>query len=229
MPSVMLLAAGRGERLRPLTDRLPKALAEVAGEPLIVRHLRALAEAGICEVVVNLSHLGDQIRERLGDGGAFGLRIQYSPEPEPPLETGGGLLQALPMLGPDPFWAVNADICTDYAFAAPPLETGDLAHLVLADNPPHHPDGDFGLERGRVRDAQAARLTFAGIGLYRPELFAGCAPGRFSVVPLLRAAMARGQVRGEHFRGRWTDAGTPERLDAAQSLFRSRPRQTAPL
>ncbi len=220
MPAAMILAAGRGERLRPLTDRLPKALAEVAGEPLIARHLRALADAGIYDVVINLSHLGGQIRERLGDGAAFGLRIRYSPEPEPPLDTGGGLLQVLPMLGPGPFWAVNADVCTDYAFATPPLADRDMAHLVLANNPAHHPDGDFGLAGDRVRATAAARLTFAGIGFYRPELFAGCTPGRFSVVPLLRTAMADGQVRGEHFRGRWMDVGTLERLDAAQTLFR---------
>ena len=219
MPAAMLLAAGRGERLRPLTDRIPKALAEVAGTPLIVRHLQALRAAEVRDVVVNLSHLVRQLRERLDDGRTFGLRIQYSPEPEPPLDTGGGILQALPLLGAEPFWVVNADICTDYAFAAPPLADDDLAHLVLADNPAHHPDGDFALAGGRVRDAAAARLTFAGIGFYRPELFADCAPGRFSVVPLLRTAMADGRIRGEHYRGRWMDVGTPERLDMAQSLY----------
>ena len=222
MPSAMILSAGRGERLRPLTDTTPKALLEVAGEPLIVRHLRALREAGIENVVVNLSYLGEQIRDALGDGEEFGVRILYSPEPIPPLETGGGIHQALPLLGPDPFWVVNADVCTDYRFAAPSLADGDDAHLVLVDNPAHHPEGDFHLEGDRVREQSGEHLTFAGIGFYRPRLFRECAPGRFPLAPLLQAAILDNRASGEHYRGPWMDIGTAERLAEAQTRFDSR-------
>ncbi len=217
MPAAMILSAGRGERLRPLTDTTPKALLEVAGGPLIVRHLRALREAGIVDVVINLSHLGEQIQDALGDGREFGVSLRYSPEPSPPLETGGGICQALPLLGPDPFWVVNADVCTDYPFAAPALADGDDAHLVLIDNPAHHPEGDFCLEGGRVREQSGERLTFAGVGFYRPRLFDACEPGRFPLAPLLRAAIRGGRARGEHYRGTWVDVGTPERLAAARA------------
>lgn len=217
MPSAMILSAGRGERMRPLTDTTPKALLEVGGEPLIARHLRALREAGIEDMVVNLSHLGEQIRGALGDGGEFGVRILYSPEPTPPLETGGGIHQALPLLGPDPFWVVNADVCTDYRFATSPLADGDDAHLVLVDNPAHHPEGDFHLEGDRVRERSGKRLTFSGIGFYRPRLFKACTPGRFPLAPLLRAAVRNGRASGEHHRGRWADVGTAERLAEARA------------
>ncbi len=219
MPAAMILSAGRGERLRPLTDTTPKALLEVAGEPLIVRHLRALREVGIEDVVINLSHLGEQIRDALGDGEEFGVRILYSPEPSPPLETGGGIHQALPLLGPNPFWVVNADVCTNYRFSAPPLANGDDVHLVMVDNPAHHPEGDFHYEDGRVREQPGTRLTFAGIGFYRPRLFDACESGRFPLAPLLQAAIRGGQVSGEHFRGRWVDVGTVERLTDAQARF----------
>lgn len=219
MPSAMILSAGRGERMQPLTDTTPKALLEVAGEPLIVRHLRALREAEIKDVVINLSHLGGQIRDALGDGEEFGVHILYSSEPSPPLETGGGICQALPLLGPDPFWVVNADVCTDYRFATPPLADSDDAHLVLVDNPAHHPEGDFHYEDGRVREQSGSRLTFAGIGFYRPRLFEACEPGRFPLAPLLQAAIRGGQASGEHYRGRWVDVGTAERLAEAQTRF----------
>lgn len=219
MPSAMILSAGRGERMQPLTDTTPKALLEVAGEPLIVRHLRALREAGIKDVVINLSHLGEQIRDALGDGEEFGVHILYSPEPIPPLETGGGIHQALPLLGPDPFWVVNADVCTDYRFSTPPLANGDDVHLVMVDNPAHHPEGDFHYKDGRVREQPGTRLTFAGIGFYRPRLFEACEPGRFPLASLLRAASRDDRASGEHYRGLWADIGTAERLAEARTRF----------
>lgn len=222
MPAAMILAAGRGERLRPLTDDTPKALLEVAGESLITRHLRALRQAGTTDVIVNLSHLGEQIRDALGDGEEFGVRIHYSPEPSPPLETGGGIRQALPLLGPDPFWVVNADVCTDYRFAIPPLADDDDAHLVLVDNPAHHPKGDFYYERGRVHEPSGERLTFAGIGFYHPRLFGECTPGRFPLAPILRDTIHSGRASGEHHRGLWLDVGTAERLAEARTRFDSR-------
>ena len=223
MPSAMILSAGRGERMRPLSDATPKALLEVAGEPLIVRHLRTLREVGIKDIVINLSHLGEQIRDALGDGEEFGVRIRYSPEPSPPLETGGGIRQALPLLGPDPFWVINADVCTDYRFATPPLADSDDAHLVLVDNPAHHPEGDFYYEDGRLQERSGVRLTFAGIGFYRPRLFEACAPGRFPLAPLLQAAIRDGRAGGEHYPGLWSDIGTAERLAETQATLRETP------
>ncbi len=219
MTSAIILAAGRGERLRPLTDHTPKALIEVAGEPIIVRHLHALSRAGIRDIVINLSHLGNQIQEALGDGSQFDVRIQYSQEPDPPLETGGGIVQALPLLGPEPFWVVNADICTDYVFAPPALGVEDLGHLVLVDNPDHNPDGDFCLQHGRICTQSDLRLTFSGIGFYRPQFFADCQPGRFSLTPLLREAIAQKKMSGQHYEGLWLDIGTAKRYAYAQSLF----------
>ena len=216
MGAAMILAAGRGERLRPLTDTTPKALIKVAGKTLIERHLRTIKEAGIEDVVINVSHLGERIRAALGDGRDWGVRIQYSQESEPALETAGGICQALPLLGPEPFWAINTDVCTDYQLVAPPLTDNDDAHLVLVDNPPHHPDGDFHLKDGRILETPGERLTFAGIGLYHPRLFEGCTPGHFPLAPLLRAAAKNGRVRGEHHRGQWLDIGTPERLEQAR-------------
>ncbi len=208
----MILAAGRGERMRPLTDRTPKPLLPVAGKPLIAYHLEALARAGFREVVINHAHLGAMIEEALGDGGHWGLRIRYSPEPPGALETGGGIRQALPLLGTGPFLVVNGDVWCDYDFSRPALAAGDLAHLLLVDNPPHHPEGDFLLDGGRVREGAGERLTFAGIGVYRPELFDGTGPGAFPLAPLLRRAMAAGRVSGERLTGRWVDVGTPQRL-----------------
>ena len=208
----MILAAGRGERMRPLTDATPKPLLSVGGRPLIGHHLVALAEAGIREVVVNHAHLGERIEQALGDGAAYGVRIRYSPEPVGALETGGGIFQALPLLGDAPFLVVNGDVWTDYPYDRLPASPDGLAHLVLVDNPPHHPLGDFALVDGRVRERDHAGWTYSGIGVYRPELFAGQTPGRFPLAPLLRRAIARDAVAGEHWLGAWADVGTPERL-----------------
>ena len=213
----MILAAGRGKRLRPLTDSIPKALIEVGGKPLAVHAIERLHAAGIDELVINLGWLGASIRERLGDGRAFGVRIVYSDEGEHTLETAGGIVRALPLLGSKPFWVVNADVLCDYAF--PPVSLGrtDLAHLVLVNNPEHKRDGDFALSAGRVRDDGKTRLTYAGIGLYRPECFVGERADRRPLLPLLQRWMAAERVRGEHYRGRWFDVGTPERLVAARN------------
>lgn len=208
----MILAAGRGERMRPLTDHTPKPLLRVGGRTLIEYHILSLAQAGICDLIINHAHLGDQIEQALGDGSRYGVHIRYSSEGEA-LETGGGIFRALPLLGQEPFVVVNGDVWSDFPFASLPAAPVGLAHLVLVDNPPQHPAGDFVLGAdGLVRDVDGARLTFSGIGVYRPELFADCQAGKFPLAPLLRAAMARGQVSGEYYRGSWTDVGTPERL-----------------
>ena len=210
----MILAAGRGERMRPLTDHTPKPLLKIAGKPLIHHHIEALRAAGIRELVINLAHLDEQIRTHLGDGTDLEVRIEYSQEPEGALETGGGIHQALPLLGSAPFIVVNGDVLTDYPFARMcEQELGpDLAHLVVVPNPDHHPAGDFALQDDRLREQGQPRFTFSGIGLYRAELFAGCTPGRFPLAPLLRAAMGRGMIGGELYEGVWSDVGTPERL-----------------
>jgi N-acetyl-alpha-D-muramate 1-phosphate uridylyltransferase len=208
----MLLAAGRGERLRPITDSVPKPLVRVGGRPLIAWHLAALARAGIREVVINLSWLADQLRAALGDGRAYGVSITWSDEGPVPLETGGGIFRAVPLLGPGPFLVVNADIWTDIDFAALALETTSLAHLVLVPNPPHNARGDFGLDGDRVVSRDTERATYSGVGLYRPEFFAGCTAERFPLLPLLNRAIAAGRVTGELHRGAWSDVGTAERL-----------------
>jgi len=210
----MILAAGRGERMRPLTDHTPKPLLQVGGKALIEHLIESLADAGFRELVINHAHLGERMEAALGDGVRYGVRIVWSREPEGALETGGGIHQALPLLGDAPFLAVNSDIWTDYPFARLRQEPHGLAHLVLVDNPPHHPQGDFALQNGLVRPEGVQRLTFSGIGLYRPELFQGCPPGKFPLAPLLRAAMLREAVSGEHYDGAWVDVGTPERLAA---------------
>jgi MurNAc alpha-1-phosphate uridylyltransferase len=210
----MILAAGRGERMRPLTDHTPKPLLPVGGRSLIEHLIAALADAGFRNIVINHAHLGQQIVAALGDGRRLGVRIAYSAEPEGALETGGGIFQALPLLGDGPFLVVNGDIWTDYPFARVPRRPRGLAHLVLVDNPAHHPHGDFGLSGTIVVADSTRKLTFSGIGVYSPELFAGCKPGRFPLAPLLRDAMARGAVGGEHYAGIWSDVGTPERLQA---------------
>ncbi len=209
----MLLAAGRGERLRPITDTLPKPLVEVARKPLIVYHLEALARAEVRDVVINLSWLGEKIRATLGDGNRYGVRITYSDEGPVPLETGGGIHRALPLLGPHPFLVVNSDVWTDLDFSRVlTLEEGADARLLLAPNPPHHPRGDFGLDGDLVVEREAGRFTYTGIGVYRPGLFAGCAPGKFPLLPLLQHAIAARRLRGEVYRGEWLDIGSPERL-----------------
>ena len=210
----MLLAAGRGERLRPLTDTLPKPLMEVGGRALIVWHLAALARAGIREVVINLSWLGERVRAALGDGRNFGVSISWSEEGAIPLETGGGIFHALPLLGPEPFLVVNADIWTDIDFGRLRLPRETYAHLVLITNPAHHPRGDFGLEGQRVVNRESERFTYSGVGVYSPEFFAGCTAGRFPLLPLLNRAIAASRVHGEVHRGQWCDVGSAERLAA---------------
>ncbi len=207
----MILAAGRGERLRPLTDTTPKPLLQVAGKPLIAYHLEALARANFKEVVINLSWLGEQIRTQLGDGAGYGLAIEYSDEPTA-LETAGGIVQALPLLG-ECFVVVNADIFTDYDFSRLRATDGP-AHLVLVDNPDHNTAGDFCLQGTRVGNDESGRHTFSGIARYHRDFFAELSPGKQALAPLLRAAAARGQVSGELFRGNWVDIGTTERLQA---------------
>lgn len=218
----MILAAGKGERLRPLTLHTPKPLVPVGGVPLIEYHIRALAAAGFRELVINHAWLGAQIEAYLGDGARFGVSIAYSAEGEP-LETGGGIHRALPLLGDAPFLLVNGDIWTDYDFAGLRRVSQGLAHLVLVDNPAHHPEGDFRLQDGRAapRGAQDG-LTYSGIAVLDPGLFAGCRPGAFKLAPLLLEAMGRGQVSGEHFRGRWVDVGTHERLAEVERLLAER-------
>lgn len=223
----LVFAAGKGERMRPLTDTTPKPLLPVRGKPLIEWHLEKLAAMGVQDVVINTSWLAHAFEPALGQGERWGLRLHYSHEGPEPLETGGGMLHALPRLGNEPFLAVNADIWCDYDFARLPREPAGLAHLVLVDNPAHNPEGDFALlDDGSMQPAGEQRLTFSGIGVYRPVLFnnwrsvigaaagAELEPPRFRLAPLLRAAMRAGQVSGEHHRGTWTDVGTPERLAA---------------
>ncbi|HET6631159.1 MAG TPA: nucleotidyltransferase family protein [Rhodanobacteraceae bacterium] len=241
----LIFAAGRGERMRPLTEATPKPLLTVRGKPLLAWHLERLAAAGIDEVVINVSHLADQFPRILGDGERFGVRIHWSHEGDEPLETGGGMLQALPLLGEAPFLAVNGDIFTDFDFATLPATPAGLAHLVLVDNPPQHPRGDFVLHsdarvsgeaaggRPAAQDsaapAAARSLTYAGIGLFRPEILRdwrtviGCAAGaaadvpRFKLAPLLYAAAAQGELTGQHHSGCWIDVGTPKRLAQLQA------------
>jgi MurNAc alpha-1-phosphate uridylyltransferase len=209
----MILAAGRGERMRPLTDACPKPLLEVGGQPLIGWHIARLAAAGYTRIVVNHAHLGAMLEAALGDGARWGVSLRYSREASA-LETAGGIATALDLLDAEVFPVVNGDVYADYDFSRlrDALAPADLAHLVLVDNPEHHPDGDFALAGGRVADP-GPRFTFSGIGVYRRALFAGIPPGtRAPLAPLLRAAIAENRVSGEHFAGRWVDVGTPERL-----------------
>ena len=217
----LIFSAGLGERMRPLTDTTPKPLLDVRGKPLIVWHLEKLARAGVREVVINTSHLAAQFPAKLGDGAAWNLRIRYSFEGPEPLDSGGGMFRALPFLGHDPFLAVNGDIFTDFDFSTLPQNPLGLAHLVMVDNPPHHPAGDFVLRDERLFDESSPRLTFAGIGVYRPSLLDGQTDGKFSVVPILRAAMHRNEIAGEHYRGIWNDVGTPQRLAELNSGLRA--------
>ena len=228
----LLFAAGRGERMRPLTDALPKPLLEVRGRPLIAWHLEKLAATGVREVVINTSWLHRCFEAVLGDGERFGLRIHYLHEGDVPLETGGGMLNALPLLGDDPFLVVNGDVWSDFDFRRLPRRPEGLAHLVMVDNPPQHPHGDFVLDpEGLLHAGAGRRLTYAGIGLYHPRLLDGWRealggtpadpgpPPRFKLAPLLAAAMARGDVTGQHHPGAWTDVGTPERLQALREAL----------
>ena len=218
----MILAAGRGERMGALTDRVPKPLLEVGGRPLIEHQVLRLAAAGHRDIVVNLAWLGEQIAARLGDGSAYGVRIRYSREPEGALDTGGGIGRALPLLGEERFAVVNSDVWSDYPFERLPGAGAGDAHIVLVDNPPHHPGGDFALAPdGTVIEAERGRLTFSGIGCYHPRLFAERANARFPLVAVLRDAIAAGTLSGEHHRGEWIDVGTPGRLDALDRKLRA--------
>lgn len=208
----MILAAGRGKRMRPLTDHTPKPLLKVAGKPLIVWHLEKLANAGCKQVVINHAHLGAQIEDTLGNGSQWGLRIRYSDEGQgQALETGGGICKALPLLGDTPFVVINGDVFTDLDYAVLQRPIDSLAHLILVNNPQHHPQGDFVLKDGEVLTQGEPRLTFSGIGIYHPRLFAGCEAKPFPLAPLLRAHMSAGRISGEFFDGYWLDVGTPER------------------
>lgn len=214
----MILAAGRGERMRPLTDTTPKPLVTINDKPLIVYHIERLVAAGIVDIVINHAHLGEKIETALGDGSQWGANIIYSPEPEGGLETAGGILQALPLLGDDPFIVVNGDVWIDYDFSAlTDLVLGDqLAHLVLVDNPEHHPAGDFYLSSQAKVSEQGGgdALTFSGLSVLHPRLLSGLSAGRLKLAPILREAMQKSQVSGQYFAGSWQDIGTLKRLES---------------
>lgn len=217
----MILAAGRGERMRPLTDHTPKPLLKVGGKSLIAWHLERLAAAGFQDIVINHAHLGGQIESALGDGSQWGVRIQYSPE-KIALETAGGIANAMPLLGNAPFLVVNGDVYTDIDFGTLKLVPPNLAHLVMVNNPPQHAAGDFALSSGKLSADGSEKLTFSGIGIYQPSLFASIVRGDAAkLAPLLKAAMAQGLVSGSHHRGAWHDIGTPERLQALDSQLLS--------
>ncbi|MGF1547493.1 MAG: N-acetylmuramate alpha-1-phosphate uridylyltransferase MurU [Thiotrichales bacterium] len=215
----MILAAGRGERLRPLTDHTPKPLLRVGEQGLLEHHILRLHKAGYTELVINTHHLAALIHATIGNGARYGVTVHYSDEQPEALETGGGIRQALPWLGTEPFLVINGDIWSEHPLTPPALAPATLAHLVLVANPEHHPQGDFVLDHGRITATGEPRLTFSGIGWYRPELFTGCLPGRFPLAPLLRAAMANGQVTGAAHQGFWLDVGTPERLQALRDRW----------
>lgn len=218
MKTAMLLAAGRGERLKPLTDVCPKSLCLVGGEPLIVHHIRNLKQAGISHIVINHAWLGGKIRQYLGNGAGFSVTIEYSAEPPGGLETGGGLMQALPLLGNEPFISVNADIYSDFDFRKmPQLQENNLAHLVLVVNPANNPGGDFGLKQGLIENTPKTH-TFSGIAVYRPELLRDLGIGRFSITPVLRKIVALKQVQGSIYSGQWVDIGSYQRLQTADQM-----------
>lgn len=208
----MILAAGRGERMRPLTDTTPKPLLRAGERALIEYHIDALVAAGLTEIVINHAWLGAQIEAALGGGTRYGARIVYSPEGEQALETGGGIVNALPLLGSEPFVVINGDIYTEYPFAALKRQPTAQAHIVLIPNPPHHPKGDFALTGGRVLNGGEQMFTFSGISVYRPQFFAGCRNGIFPLAQLLRRAADAGELTGELYEGLWMDIGTPARL-----------------
>ncbi len=208
----MILAAGRGERLRPITDKLPKALVEVRGRSLLERHLDAIKAVGVNTVIINLGWLGEQIVDRIGSGSDCGLNVIYSPEGENLLETGGGIYRALPMLGSEPFLVVNADIISDMPMPEADFDGQTLGKLILVSTPPYKTHGDFDIVDDRVCNSESPQLTFSGVAIYRPEFVAGCSAGPFSLVPLLRAAADANQLAGELYAGPWHDVGTVERL-----------------
>ncbi len=215
----MILAAGQGERLRPLTDTVPKPLIKAGGKPLIEHHLEHLADAGFREVVINTGHLGDQLPAALGDGSRWGLGLHWSHERPEPLETGGGIFQALPLLGAGPFAVISGDIWCDYPLDRLRHVKCDRAHLVVVPNPPHHPEGDLALNGGRLRTGGEPRYTFSGIAVYHPRFFEGCSPGRWRITELLRRTADEHLVTGELHRGAWHDSGTPERLAALRTAL----------
>lgn len=218
----MILAAGRGERMRPLTDNTPKPLLKVGGKSLISWHIERLVKAGFKELIINHAYLGQQIEHELGDGARWGIQIKYSPE-QSALETAGGIANALPLLGNDPFLVVNADIFSEIDFGqlTQSLSASGMAHLVMVDNPPQHPQGDFSLEAGKLRSDGTSKLTFSGVGVYSPDLFKNLVRGEaVRLSPLLTSAMANGLVTGEYFQGIWHDIGTPERLDKIDDMLR---------
>ena len=215
------MAAGRGTRMRPLSDKRPKALMEAGGRPLIEHCIARLVEAGIRELVVNHAWLGEQLVHALGDGSRFGAALEYAPEPEGALDVGGGIINALPLLGESPFIVASADVWSDYPFRRLLAGPEGLAHLVLVDNPPYYPRGDFGLEGEHVVSGRAPRLTFSGIGVYRPALFAGRPAVRQPLLPILMEAIGCGEASGEHYPGRWFNVGTPADLAALERALRS--------
>lgn len=218
----MILAAGRGERMRPLTDHTPKPLLKVAGKALIEHTIDQLVAGDFTELIINHAHLGQQIEDYLGDGQRYGARISYSAEGDA-LETAGGIVNALPLLGKEPFLVVNGDIATDFPFAGLHTVTVELAHLVLIDNPIHHPAGDFGLDdNGWVSNDGERKFTFSGIGVYHPDLFKSTPPGKSKLAPLLRHAIANKKVSGQYYQGFWMDIGTPERLNELDKYLRGR-------
>ena len=220
----MILAAGRGERMRPLTDHTPKPLLKVGGKPLIVWHLERLAKAGFKEVVINHAHLGEQIEQALGDGSQWSLNIQYSPE-KIALETAGGIANALPLLGAEPFLVVNGDTFTeiDFGVSTHVLQANNHAHLVLVNNPPQHPNGDFAIEAGRLKNTGEKMLTFSGVGVYHPDLFASVTRGEpAKLASLLRQAIAENQATAEYYQGVWHDIGTPDRLNMLDEALKLR-------
>lgn len=207
----MILAAGRGERMRPLTDSTPKPLLRVGDKRLIEYHIDALKRVDVSDIIINVAWLGHQIIDTLGDGARYGVKLHYSVETQA-LETGGGIFQALPQLGNEPFILVNGDVWTDFPLQRLPRYPTGLAHLVLVDNPMHNTKGDFALDGEIVNDQATVKYTYSGIGVYRAELFHNCQAGKFPLAPLLRAAMAEKKITGELYRGRWFDIGKPERL-----------------
>jgi len=217
----MILAAGRGERMRPLTDHTPKPLLPVLNRPLIEYHIERLTKAGYHDIVINTHHLGEQIRTHLGNGDRFKTTIHYSDEQPEALETGGGIFQALPYLGDDLFLVINGDIWCDHSLSPPKMNATDLTHLVLVDNPSHNRKGDFALQNNRISNDGDHCFTFSGIGWYRAALFSDCRAGRFSLAPLLMQAADNGQVSGEYHMGQWMDIGTPQRLTELESLLAS--------
>lgn len=209
----MILAAGRGERMRPLTDHTPKPLLKVKGKPLIVHHIEKLAQGGFREIIINIAHLGYKISQALGDGSFWGVKIVYSDEQkEGALESAGGIIKALPLLGKDTFLVVNGDVWCDYDFDLSFNLKDDLAHLILVANPEHNPYGDFSLDKDRILNDGEEKYTFSGIGYYSPKLFDGTNYGKYGLAPLLRKAIKKNMVSGSFYNGVWQDIGTPQRL-----------------